>query len=544
MANETINIQVGDRLTEVCRAVKRGREYEIKDYFTYQNPSESVNDGMITDVERFSGALMDQLRTHGLAGSKQVVFTISSGRVASREVNLPAVKEQQIEQLIRTNSSEYFPVDMSQYTVSYVMLGKVPGEAGGWHITVKAAPNDLIKSYIMVADKLGLKIQAIDTIGNSVYQILKKLKPQKLSMYLDISTSRTVCTLLNGSEYILQRVFPYGGDELVIPYLEGTGRGAESYAVAMSELEKDGESLIPENVAEEELERFVTSALRVNDFARSVKSIDVERVVLLGQCSKLPYFKKILSEKTGVAVESFGDTEEVRKFTNSAGAASNYISCLGSLIAPVDLLPATYGSKQKAAQSQGFSTGAAMLIMFGLIAVGAVLALTSFMGYMNAQSELAAAEAELASLEPAKQAYDDYVVYEANAGSLKFIVDDAQGQNMKLREFLDELEKKMPSSILVLSMSATNDGITLDITVNTLPEAADVINQFRTFESFDIISVSGISEEADSVTGQTRQHFSLTASYPMFEEEAPKQAAESSTSEEQQDATEQDVSQL
>ena len=533
MANETINIQVGDRLTEVCRAVKRGREYEIKDYFTYQNPSETVSDGMIMDVERFSGALMDQLRTHGLAGSKQVVFTISSGRIASREVNLPAVKEQQIEQVVKTNSSEYFPVDMSQYTVSYVMLGKVPGDAGGWHISVKAAPNDLLKSYTQVADKLGLKIQAIDTIGNSVYQVLKKLKPQKLSMYLDVSTSRTVCTLLNGSEYILQRVFPYGGDELVVPFLEGSGRGPESYAVAMAELERGGEELIREDVAQEELDRFVTSAMRVNDFARSVKSIDVERVVLLGQCSNLPYFKRILSEKTGIPVEIFGTTDEVKKFTNSVGAASNYISCLGSLISPVDLVPANYGTKQKAAQSKGFSTNTAFIIMIGLIAVGVVLALTSFIGYMNAQTELLEAEAELASLEPAKVAHDEFLVYEANAGNLKLVVDEAQGKNMKLREFLNELEKKMPSSMLALSMSATNDGITLDITVNTLPEAADVINQFRTFESFEIISVSGVSEEADSVTGQTRQHFTLTASYPMFTEENPAENSNTSDTAEQ-----------
>ncbi len=533
MANETINIQVGDRLTEVCRAVKRGREYEIKDYFTYQNPSETVSDGMIMDVERFSGALMDQLRTHGLAGSKQVVFTISSGRIASREVNLPAVKEQQIEQLVKTNSSEYFPVDMSQYTVSYVMLGKVPGDAGGWHISVKAAPNDLLKSYTQVADKLGLKIQAIDTIGNSVYQVLKKLKPQKLSMYLDVSTSRTVCTLLNGSEYILQRVFPYGGDELVVPFLEGSGRGPESYAVAMAELERGGEELIREDVAQEELDRFVTSAMRVNDFARSVKSIDVERVVLLGQCSNLPYFKRILSEKTGIPVEIFGTTDEVKKFTNSVGAASNYISCLGSLISPVDLVPANYGTKQKAAQSKGFSTNTAFILMIGLIAVGAVLALTSFIGYMSAQTELLEAEAELASLEPAKVAHDEFLVYEANAGNLKLVVDEAQGKNMQLRDFLNELEKKMPSSMLALSMTATNDGITLDITVNTLPEAADVINQFRTFESFDIISVSGVSEEADSVTGQTRQHFTLTASYPMFTEEQPAENSNTSDTAEQ-----------
>ena len=152
---------------------------------------------------------------------------------------------------------------------------------------------------------------------------------------------------------------------------------------------------------------------------------------------------------------------------------------------------------------------------------------------MNAQTELLEAEAELASLEPAKVAHDEFLVYEANAGNLKLVVDEAQGKNMKLREFLNELEKKMPSSMLALSMSATNDGITLDITVNTLPEAADVINQFRTFESFEIISVSGVSEEADSVTGQTRQHFTLTASYPMFTEENPAENSNTSDTAEQ-----------
>ena len=157
--------------------------------------------------------------------------------------------------------------------------------------------------------------------------------------------------------------------------------------------------------------------------------------------------------------------------------------------------------------------------MIGLIAVGAVLALTSFIGYMNAQTELLEAEAELASLEPAKVAHDEFLVYEANAGNLKVVVDSALNQNQNMRDFLNELEKKLPASVLTMSLTAATDGISLDFTVNTLPEVADVINTFRTFESFDIISVSGVSEEIDSVTGQARQHFSLTATYPVITED-------------------------
>ena len=94
--------------------------------------------------------------------------------------------------------------------------------------------------------------------------------------------------------------------------------------------------------------------------------------------------------------------------------------------------------------------------------------------------------------------------------------------------FLEEMESKMPSEITVLTANFSNDGVSLNITVPDFEEAANVIRQFRSFESLEVIDVSAIAKSTDGESGGSTASFSLSARYPVVVETttAPETTAE------------------
>ena len=108
------------------------------------------------------------------------------------------MKENRIKSVIETNASDYFPVDMSNYRVSYSLLERVEGgENPGSRVLVMAAPRVLLESYVKLAEAAGLVIEAIDFCGNSQYQVLRGIKGEGTVMYVDVNVNNTFVTFMN-----------------------------------------------------------------------------------------------------------------------------------------------------------------------------------------------------------------------------------------------------------------------------------------------------------------------------------------------------------
>lgn len=86
--------------------------------FAFRTPEHAVEDGYIRDKEAFASALKAELSRHDIH-EKEVVFTLSSSKVVTREVMIPFVKDNKIMGIIEAQIRDYFPMDVSNYTISY-----------------------------------------------------------------------------------------------------------------------------------------------------------------------------------------------------------------------------------------------------------------------------------------------------------------------------------------------------------------------------------------------------------------------------------------
>ena len=526
MAAKVLNIEVGDRVTKVCVSAKSKKSYQIASSFLMATPANAVKDGQILNPMAMADALRRQLAERGAGNVKNVVFTISSTKVASREVLLPPLKDNRIQTVVETNASDYFPVDMSSYCIAHTLLERLTGDNPGCRVQVTAAPRTLLEGYSALAEAAGLQLEAVDYCGNSQYQVLRSLDHEEVVMYVDVNVSNTLVSFMNNGLLLLQRNINVGGDELVCALMEAAGDEDGDFLAPLQRIGDAGylDSLLPRHRQEDCLSRLVGGISRSADFFKSNRSATpISRVVLLGVCGSIAGLAQLVQEELGTEVVTLEDVSGIKFVANSVGGVNSYLSCVGSLVKPLDLLPEELrpSKKKKNKKRRGNDSIALGVVVFLLLTLAGVgLAGFSIWQCMTAQEEQALLEQrvqELAHVGKTAQLYEDYQATEA---ALRQIRAASDTHNAYLVDFLEEMERKMPSSLLLMSAVCDEQGVTLNIVTPGMEEADVVIKQLRSFASIQQIDVSTITETIDE-GGISSATFSVRCGYNAPEEAKP-----------------------
>lgn len=516
-----LNIEVGKRIVKVCVSEKKGKAYAISDSFFFAIPEGSVVDGQILEVEPLAECLKKELENHVIT-TNNVIFSIASSKIASREVILPPVKPDQIPGIVTTNASDYFPIDVAKYIIGSTLLEQTKEES---RVMVAAVPAAMVDKYIDLADYSGLVIKSIDFGGNSQYQVLKSIHKEGVDMYVTVDADCSCVTFMENGNLLLQRSLAFGGDDIVSRYISQNARSMDEYLKVYDELcvQDSGVDLSAS------LTRLVSGIARSVDYFKGSKYGEkpVTRVIVMGSCSHLIGLKEQIGSAIGSDAIWLEEVSDLQNFANSIGSISLYIGCIGASIAPMDCLPKEYlartkgnDSTEKIKQNLGFVVGGAAVI------ISIFMLLSSVIPYVFNSLQLKKVEKDIRTIEDAEGKYTAYINYQAGEASLKSFVDSAVTPNVGLYAFFTEMEAKMPSEIVVLNASCTNDGVEMNVTVPGFDEAAKVIRQFRSFESIDVITVGAMSKTS-SDTGVTEVSFSIVCAYPVPEiDEVPAEEAE------------------
>lgn len=172
---------------------------------TFDTPENIVEDGFILDKDLMAQTLKSQLASAKMT-AKDAIFTIASTKLANREVVIPLVPDNKIQSIIDASATEYFPLDVSEYTISYTILEKInTKEEKKLKLLLLAAPNNLIKNIYSFAEIAGLQVHALDYIGNSTFQILKGKLGQGVNVSVQINDQTTVVNVIENDKLALQR---------------------------------------------------------------------------------------------------------------------------------------------------------------------------------------------------------------------------------------------------------------------------------------------------------------------------------------------------
>ncbi|NLT13191.1 MAG: pilus assembly protein PilM [Clostridiales bacterium] len=517
MATKVLGIELGERLIKVCETNMGPGVRKAHGCIMFRTPPEAVSDGEIKNPEAVASALKENLQKHGLK-NKKVVFTISSGRIAIREVTIPPVREAKIKAIVESNAADYFPVDMSKYHITYTLQEKkTTGEDAGNRLLVMAAPMAILDGYFGLAALMGFSVQAVDYSGNSQFRLLETMNNDSVTMYVDVNGSYSITTVLKKNQLLMQRMFQSGVDDYVLEYMGGSGHDEGDYLGALREL---GTATVPVDYGEpaagepnEYLSRLVGNITRIAEYYNSSNWDNaIERLVLTGIGAPVAGLKEAVAEATGLTVTVMQRLDKVSAPNNLASVLPMYISCLGCSAAPVDFIPERYSKAKKKEKKKTSSVSMGVTILLVGILGGAALSAFAIIGYMSVLDEKAALERKVADLAYAETVYNNSLVYRKYQDDMTVFENTIKSPNDELRQFIDELEKKMPAEINILSARCTKEGISMNVTVTSKPAAAKTIQQLRSFASISDIVVGQITETPDE-SGNRLVSFSVDCKY-------------------------------
>jgi type IV pilus assembly protein PilM len=499
-----LNIEVGDSFVRICLTEKRKNSVTLKKAFMVETPVGTAADGMITDPGLLGNALTPKLHENGMGKVKNVIFTLISGKVATREVMLPPLKENRIKSVLETNSSEYFPVDISRYLVSYGML---KSDDTGSHMMALAAPLQFLDGYIKLAEKMNLDIQGIDFGGNSQFQVLKALGTKKTIMCVAVTGNHTCITITKGDRMVLQRMLPWGGDDLIESYISAKGDEETDYITALELCSVPlarflAQGILDEAAISRAFNRIVGGITRSMDFFNSSRwSSPIDDIILAGTCANLAGLRESVSESLHGA-EVLPLEEYLGRLPNPAllGNAvmiSHYISAYGSAFAPVDMIPEKYKATKERKKSSDNSIIGSVVIFGVCVVAGITMSLSVVFENNRLTEELDDILNDINSIRHIEAESRRYALYSNAMTQFGVLTEATETNNRRLVDFFEEIEAKMPSDMLLMSAVCTNEGVTMNIRVPTLETAAKVITEFHTFDSVNFIETSAITTGQD-----------------------------------------------
>lgn len=517
--SKVLGIEIGASKIRICEADYKSKNPKVYQSISIKTPEGVVNDGEIFLNDQLISVMKDALQIHKIK-TKQIVFSMNSTKIASREIVIPFVKENKIGDLIKANASDYFPVDLEHYELGHTVLATMENEKGvkQYKVLVLAAPKMMIQGYYQLASAIGCSVAAMDYSGNSIFQAVRSHCGTGVEMVIKVDENSTLVTILENQAISLQRTVAYGVDDAVYTVMNIAALGRQDYDDAVSLMRE-------KNILEEEIEQslsYLTGGIaRVVDYYSRSGGAPIEKVYLTGMGEDFQGLAELISKNIDIPLSLLTEMEGLQydKYFKDA-SFGEYITCIGATIAPLGFMPEkdAKGKNMELMPKSEDMGKLAVLVLAGGVLIAAVLIISSTISLKSVQSENKKLKAKIEELQPAKKVQEQYLQQKYTYDKLNYFYNSTVTPNESLVAFIEEMEEKMPSSLNVQSFVADMESVTMSLTVSDKSEAAKLIQQFRSFDSVGDIAVSSISDSGAVMTGEPLEEepkvsFSITVSY-------------------------------
>lgn len=569
MAKKVISIETGIQWTKVALVDYRKKNPPVHEAFAFRTPEHAVEDGYIRDKDSLARALKEELVRRQIL-EKDVVFTLSSSKVVTREVMIPYVKDNKIKGIIDAQSRDYFPMDISGYTISYSKMDVVEDDGKKQlKLLLVAIPDNLLGNYVSFAQLAGLKAETFDYIGNGCIQLMCDSFVDN-AMIIQLEEQATVISILENKKLAFQRVTPYGYGATISAVVDHPILGIDDEEKAFDFLLEHNvifnKPSMPDNgdpaqqaidqaqanEAYEDLAESLRYHLRIANTAldyyqNQVKKEFVGNVYLVGDGSRFAGIHKLFAQElplplqkidfakiidlrnqNGVNDQKKAGKKKHQDYTNPvleessslrqprAATPVGFLSVIGAAVHPLDAKP----KEMQEADSKKNDLHTAYVLLAGSLLLSLLLILGSSVRQLIAHSEHRHLTDQLEALAYVQQTYDESSRVQQEEQVYVTIDDATKTKNEYLLPLIEQLEAELPSAIKVTSMQTDDNLITLNMTADRKITVGQMLLNFQNVTLLTDPSIPSMSEQADEESGKSEWTYTLNAYYGDLEEQA------------------------
>ena len=563
MAKKVIVVRVGTKTTHIVHMDNVKNNPTIYGCIRVPTPEDVVDNGTIRDVVELGRRIKSACRDKSIH-TTDVIFSVISSKIASRDTTIPAVAASKVEQLVMAKVPDLFPVDPNNYIFSYTLQGKEytvqdstepeePEEeeeneddkkkkgkkkkksaknknvSKVQDVNVFAAPEELVQSYYALANAAGLNIIAVDADGNAMFQMMRRqVMRGEVCMSIQISEAGTLVNVVDSNKLYLQRTIPYGVNVFTDIMLEDEAFGVSDYDEAFQLLSTQRVLLPTLNATnpsdDESMEKriqvtnggdfLIQNISRVVEYYNShYRDKPISKIICTGQGCSVAGLNALISSELGIVVETPQTLDGIhfnRKVTVDA-ALLRYINCFGAVFEPVKFVPKEIATRE--ANRGGLAAATGVFIVGA--GISALLIVISVVRLLVATSANDTAHTKYSALAPVQGEYDNLKQIQTNYAVTQSLELLLSTNNNYFPVLIEDLTDIVPAKFRIQSIQSNEEGVTISVvTADKLSSLSALLIQLKSMEGIKDAEISGgIAQSDNNETGGKQYQYTLTFVY-------------------------------
>ncbi len=506
ISGKLVAIGIDDSNIKLCEVAFKGGELNVFKSISVKTPEFSYEDGIIKDFPAIVRAINEAFKENQIK-TKRVVFSVSSSKILSKEVVIPALSSgKRILSLVTANSGEYFPVSTEDCVYSYSLLDEFTEEDNGktvkkMRIMAYAVANEIINGRYELAKQLGFKVLSVDYTGNTIVEVCKRQVPSNVSMTLLMNESTTVVSVFSENRLKMQRNIPAGMNVIVSSI-------ARSYNISEAEATTMLETTSLKTVVQEKplvadtVEDYFNSILRVYEFYRSRHSdAPIEEAYIFGRggeiidiaeffeaqvdvpvnmIEKLVGFERVVTEAENESEKTYKDKQLFR-----------YIETLGCVFGTLAFVSKEMEGDKVVKTRNRLYLGAVLVS----IVVAAILVVLPLLEMLNAKEDKAAKERELSAIPDVAKEYNEFSLAYAKYKDIITFYDTTETDAEALNNFIEALEIVRPQNSKIETLTCSAGGeISMAVMTDSWDTSAKFIMQIKELSMVSEVKTSNIMQ--------------------------------------------------
>lgn len=530
MAKKVIVVRVGVTEVQVVHMENTNSYPIIYGCVRFPTPENAVRDGHIVDVAEVATRIHKACVEKGIR-TKNVIFTVASSKIASREMSIPVVKKKaKIQPLVMAKVPDLFPIDADKYIFSYVTQGKPhKNDEDGMvqDVLVFAAPSELIDSYYTLADAAGLHIVSIEADGNAVFQVMRRQVKEGVSMSVQINQASTLVNIISGDKLLLQRVVPYGINVFTEVMIQEPAFQTPTEEEAYTLLKRNRVILHNLNTENTENNPSIEKRIEVTDNASFLignivrvieyyntkyKDQPIQEVICMGQGCAIAGIHELLSNELGIPAYTPTEIAGVRfnRRVNINAYILQYINCFGSVFESVNFVAKAITQRE---EKKGTMTGAVIVFACCLLA-SVLLSGFSVFRLIEARENNETWSSRCNAMSPIQNEYESLLDIELNRALITVVDLATTTNNNSFHDLLEEIESYCPKTFKIQSISSDEDTVTVNaVSTDKLLSLSALQMQLSKIQGIQNVKIDSITETSEAMTKRKQYSYTMTFEY-------------------------------
>ena len=498
MASKVLTITIGNDYTKISEVLYSSHKL-VHVYFSKSipTPQDCVEDGQIRDVPAVANAIKETIYNEGIL-TKDVIFSIQSNKIVSKEILIPHMKDNLIMGYINTNATEYFPVNIDEYVFTYSTLETVLDEdEKKIRMMVMAAPVGIVERYYDIAELLELNVKAVDYVGNSTLQLVKMQVDEAPTLIIQMGDDNTVISILEDKVLQMMRAVPYGRSTVANALME---KKEISYAEAMEKLSTERvlkESFTDNDYVTDSLKYLASNISRVMDYYTSKNpSTTIEKAILITEGKPIRAIETLFSYELGMKVNKLEELNRViadPSLNMSLTELTVYLSNVGCILNPVNFVPRSALLKAK----KGSDSRSTIFVLAGAFVIALAVVLVPLIQYLSKNSESKKLKSDIKRIEDITVVVDKYHTAKDKYDDVNAFMLYASDPNDDILKFINFLEEEMPSDISITSLSIASGEVTMVCKGSSKETVAAFIVTLKNQSNISGVECNTITEAVD-----------------------------------------------